>query len=283
MILLVGGCGYIGTAVYRRLRSVPVDIIDIQRRGNPADLPYLRIDYGKITDRFLSRYDTIILLAAHSSVGDAVADQSGAFANNVVAFQRLLELMTDRQRLVYASSSSVYSGFGAFAASENMPDSGNMYDLSKLVDDALAGLSGKRCYGLRFGTVCGPSANIRNDLMLNRMVHTALAEGKVHVANPQVHRPILGINDLTAAITAIVNGDGMPGIYNLASFNATVAELGATVASALDVPLVLGEPTPTYDFEIDTAKFEAEYGFRFRETAGSIVNQLIGGQNGRSE
>ena len=38
-------------------------------------------------------------------------------------------------------------------------------------------MSGKRTYGLRFGTVDGPSPNSRNDLMLNRMVDTALNDG----------------------------------------------------------------------------------------------------------
>jgi nucleoside-diphosphate-sugar epimerase len=282
MILLIGSCGYIGTPLYSMLTKMDAKVhcIDICRRGNPASIPVQVTDYGLLRYEDLIHYDTVILLAGHSSVADATADPNGAFRNNVVQFHRLLELLKDHQRLIYASSSSVYSGFGATVASEDAVAQTNMYDFSKLVDDALATMSGKQCYGLRFGTVNGPSANIRNDLMLNRMVDTALREKQVVIQNPKVRRPVLGIHDLARAVSAIVNGDGAPGIYNLASFNSTVASLGATVADELNVPLVLGEPTPTYDFAIHTTKFQEAYNFQFQETAVSIVRDLIGGHNG---
>jgi nucleoside-diphosphate-sugar epimerase len=281
VILVIGGCGYIGSVLTKALSTTDhVDCIDICRRGNPASIPVQVVDYGLLRHEDLVHYDTIILLAGHSSVADAVADPGGAFRNNVVKFQRLLELLKDHQRLIYASSSSVYSGFGATAASEDALTQTNMYDFTKLVNDALATMSGKQCYGLRFGTVNGPSPNIRNDLMLNRMLDTAVSDNQVIIQNPKIRRPILGIHDLTRAIQAIVNGDGAPGIYNLASFNSTVASLGATVADELNVPLVLGEPSPTYDFEIHTTKFQEAYNFQFQETAVSIVRDLIGGRNG---
>jgi nucleoside-diphosphate-sugar epimerase len=282
MILIIGGCGYVGNILYATFANADMKVrcVDICRRGNPAGIPVQMVDYGMLPYEDLVRYDTIVLLAGHSSVADATADPNGAFRNNVVKFQRLLELLKDNQRLIYASSSSVYSGFGATAASEDIAAQVNMYDFSKLVDDALATMSGKRCYGLRFGTVNGPSPNIRNDLMLNRMVDTALREKQVVIQNPKVRRPVLGVHDLARAVSAIVNGDSAPGIYNLASFNSTVASLGATVADELNVPLVLGEPTPTYNFEINTTKFQEAYNFQFQETAVGIVRDLIRGRNG---
>lgn len=275
MILLIGATGYIGSALYPALASITqVDCLDIGRRGNPAKIPFELGDYGAVRFEKVRNYDTIILLAAHSSVGQAANDSWAAFHNNVVKFHRLLEMVRDDQRLIYASSSSVYSGFGAAGASEDA-EAGNLYDLSKYIDDALATLSHKHCYGLRFGTVNGPSPNIRNDLMLNRMVRTAKDHGRVEIQNPQVRRPILGIHDLVRAVTAIVNGDGLPGTYNLASCNATVQELGALVADAAGVPLIIGEPTNTYDFEIDTTKFQKMYDFTFQESARSIVSDLM--------
>jgi nucleoside-diphosphate-sugar epimerase len=243
-------------------------------------MPSHYLDYAHLTHDFLGRYDEIILMAGHSSVPMAIKDPSGAFYNNIVAFHRLLEMLDDDQRLIYASSSSVYSGFGAEAASESLPSQTNAYDFSKLADDVLAHLSGKQCYGLRFGTVNGPSPNLRTDIMLNKMVDVAQRTGEVRIQNPTVRRPILGINDLTRAIRTILHGDGASGIYNLASFNSTVAALGATVADVMDIPLITGAPAPSYDFEIDTTKFQTTYDFTFHETAASIVQDLIGGQHG---
>lgn len=285
MLLLIGGCGYVGSALFNELsKTRGVRCIDIQRRGNPGAIPHLNINYRDTSRGLLNSFDDIILLAAHSSVGESVNDPSGAFTNNVVAFQRLLEMMDDRQRLIYASSSSIYSGFGSAGASED-PLAGNMYDASKYMNDMLAGISGRRTYGLRFGTVNGPSPNLRPDLMLNKMVQSALDKGVVQIANPKVRRPILGINDLTRAITAMLDGDGAPGIYNLCSFNDTVAHLGAVVAAELDVPLILGEPSPSYDFVISADKFQQTYNFGFEESAESIVGDLVRwhGSNGRSD
>lgn len=283
MILLIGGCGYIGSAVYLSLvQSYGIDSVDLEKRGNPGILANRKLDYSTLDRPFLQEYDTIVLLAAHSSVGEAKADPRGAFLNNVVGFERLLSNLNLSQRLIYASSSSIYSGFGATGASEDPETTGNMYDFTKFVNDALASMSDIPTYGLRFGTVNGPSPNIRHDLMMNRMVGSALQEGRVVISNPDVGRPILGIGDLCRAIRALIELPGEPGIYNLASFNSTVAHLGATVADELDVPLVLGEPTPTYDFQINTTKFQEAYNFQFVETPVSIVRNLIGAYNGGS-
>ena len=112
--------------------------------------------------------------------------------------------------------------------------------------------------------------------MLNAMTLRALRHGEVRIQNPSIQRPILGITDLTHAITAILDGDGEPGTYNLCSFNSNVAAMGATVADELGVPLTTGEDTPSYDFSISSAKFCETYNFTFRETATSIVRDLVG-------
>lgn len=283
-VLLIGGCGYVGSVLAERLlQTRVVKCIDTERRGNPGNVPHLNVDYAHLSTGLIQCYDDIVLLAAHSSVSACVNDPSGAFSNNVLAFQHLLERLDKHQRLVYASSSSVYSGFGAAAASEDNA-AGNMYDASKMMNDMLASLSGKRTYGLRFGTICGPSPNLRKELMLNSMCESASNNGYVQISNPKIRRPILGISDLVRAVTAILDGSGEPGIYNLASFNSTVAHLGGTVAAELDVPLILGEPSPSYDFTISSNKFMEVYDFQFEETAESIVAGLVTahGSNSRS-
>jgi len=280
--LVIGGTGYIGSALVHHLLVTDhyAKVIDIGIRGNPGNIRSQAIDYADMSQGLIQAYDDIILLAAHSSVQSATADPVRAFRNNVVAFERLLRHMRPSQRLIYASSSSIYSGVGATAASEDLNVGSNWYDASKLMDDMIASLSGKRTYGLRFGTVCGVSPNQRLDIMLPKMVDTAINDGYVRIANPKIQRPILGLNDLCRSITAILDGDGEPGIYNLASFNDRVDHLGAVVAAALDVPLILGEPSPCYDFTISSAKFENEYNFTFSETAESITESLVSAYGG---
>lgn len=277
-IMVIGGCGYVGSALCEELvgRGHDVFSVDDVRRSDPGIVRNIRKDFADLDESDLHDVDTVVLLAAHASVADAVREPDAAFVNNVVSFHRLLTKVGQR-RLVYASSSSVYSGTSGAEASEDASwtVAKNMYDFSKFVDDGLATLSSVSYYGLRFGTVNGPSPNVRPELMLNRMVQTALAEGFVEIRNPGVNRPILAMKDLRRAVVAIIEGRGRPGIYNLASFNTTVRELGTTVASTLGVPLRVGEDVPTYDFSISTEKFRREFDFEFTESVGSVIADIV--------
>jgi len=117
-----------------------------------------------------------------------------------------------------------------------------MYDFTKYASDAVSKLLYENFYALRFGTVCGPSENIRLDVMINKMVWSGLTRGKIEISNPQISRPILGIHDLCRAVELIVTGGDTPGIYNLSSFNTKVGSLGVEVAKILGCAIELLPP-----------------------------------------
>jgi nucleoside-diphosphate-sugar epimerase len=112
------------------------------------------------------------------------------------------------QRLIYASSASLYSG-------NESPDHviteevigfqyQNAYDLSKYAFDKLISTLNIDFIGLRFGTVCGTSPRQRHELLLNSMVRSAVRTGTVQVSNPQARRSVLAMNDLVATIQALI-------------------------------------------------------------------------------
>jgi nucleoside-diphosphate-sugar epimerase len=215
-VLIIGGVGYVGSALFRGLTAsgFEVDTVDQELRGNRVNGRNVRADFQHLTASFLGKYSTIILLAGHSNVGQSVKDPYGAFDNNLVSFKTLLSKLNN-QRLIYASSSSIYTGVGGQVVDENWKTFNfmNMYDFTKYACDAVSQLLYKNFYALRFGTVNGPSENIRLDLIINRMVWSGLTKGKVQMSNPQIRRPILGISDLCRSVDAIVRGPDVPGIY----------------------------------------------------------------------
>lgn len=277
-VLLIGGTGYIGSALYRHLTDVGMEVetVDLELRGNRVNGHNHRVDFQHLTASFLARYPTIILLAGHSNVQQAVRDPYGAFDNNLVSFKNLLSKLSG-QRLVYASSSSIYTGVGGQIVDENWQTFHfmNMYDFSKYACDAVSKLLYENFYSLRFGTVNGPSENIRLDLMMNRMVWSALTRGKVQMANPEVRRPILGIGDLCRYVHTIATGGDHPGIYNLASFNTTVQDVANAVAKAVGCEIEHLPPSPTYDFSMEIAKLREVYGLVPQQTIDSIIQDLI--------
>ncbi len=275
-IVLVGGTGYTGSRLFEHLSpNHSVDTVDLEWFGNFVNPRNIVVDYHALGAGFWGRYDSVVLLAGHSSVPMSHGKMVESFDNNVVKFVDLLAKMNTK--LIYASSSSVYGNTMGQSAPETWDrfTPSNYYDLTKKVIDLYAQTNGGRFYGLRMGTVAGASPNLRVDIMINKMYDAAMTLGKITIFNPEIYRPVLGIADLCRAVTLLVEGDAEPGFYNLASFNANVDQISRAVADSIGgVEIVNTGAAPTYNFSIDTSKFEKAFDFTFRETVQSIVDSL---------
>ena len=280
-ILLIGGSGYIGS---RLQESLDVDVIDTNWFNDKNDGE----DFKDLTSRHYSDYNTIILLAGHSSVKMSEGNLNSCFNNNVRNFIDLIEKL-DKQKLIYASSSSVYGSVGGRTVNEKYYgfEPYNQYDISKHTADLYAQKSNVEYYGLRFGTVNGSSPVLRTDVMINAMVNSALKDGHIKLYIKDTMRPILGINDLCRAIETIVeSNEDKRGLYNLASFNKTAEQIAYEVANVMGVEVKEYDVDPTqikntksqtkaYNFSISTLKFKREYKFKFQDTVESITSGLI--------
>jgi len=290
-ILLIGGCGYIGSRLFQILnKNHTIDSIDIEWYGNYVNKFNIIKDFGTLAKDELNFYDIVILLTDHSCVKMCVDNMVPTTKNNVLNFVELLEKLNDSQTFIYASSSSVYGDTKHNVVSEDYIEfcPNNYYDLSKHEIDSYAILSDKKYYGLRFGTVNGASPNLRNDIMINAMTFNALQNGKVFCFNPEVHRPILGLEDLCRAIETIIEKGTYEnrGIYNLASFNSTAEEISKEVSKHTSAELEIVDTLPetitnvklqtkAYNFLIDSNKFKDTFNFEFEETIDSIVSSLV--------
>lgn len=280
-ILIIGGCGYIGSALFSKLSSIhSVDTVDLEWFGNYSNPKNIKKDFSELTEEFLDNYEVIIFLAANSSV-TMCKNIIDTFDNNVVKFYRLVSKLK-KQKFIYASSSCVYVNSSTNEKSEDAllnPLDG--LTLSKTVIDQLMNLLNIEYYGLRFGSVNGWSPNMRLDLMINSMTISSIDKKEVHVFNGNAHRPILGINDLCNAVATIINSSkDNRGIYNLASYNDNIYTIAKDVAKITSSKLVDGGNNFTYDFSITSEKFKSTYGFSFSDCTHSIVKSII--QNSRN-
>ena len=284
-ILLIGGCGYIGSALYLALKNeYKIQSVDLEWFGNP-EMDNLAADYNTLDQNFISEFDIVILLAGHSSFNMCRVSPISANKNNVVNFIGLLQKISKNQKFIYASSSSVYGN----AKIDNVIEEYNSlypvgyYDITKHEIDLYASLAGKNHYGLRFGTVCGPSPHLRVDVMINAMVNMALTNNEVLLFNSNTKRSILSIYDLISAVKSIINNNDNPGLYNLASFTSTAEEMALTTAQFLNVPVRKVETkeiinaklqTSNYNYSINCDKFKEKYNFTFTSTLESIISDL---------
>ena len=83
-ILLIGGCGYIGSRLFQVLSDKhDVDSVDAEWYGNHINKLNVVKDFGTLTKDELTPYDVVILLAGHSSVKMCVDNAIPTLKNNV--------------------------------------------------------------------------------------------------------------------------------------------------------------------------------------------------------
>jgi nucleoside-diphosphate-sugar epimerase len=276
-VLILGGQGYLGSrlTVYLHSVAIPVYSVDARSAEDPLAVPSRSQHFQELTPEDFQEFDTVVLLAGHSSVAACDHSPAEAFANNVTAFVDLVHKLRG-QKLIFASTISVYVDTAGRLAEETdpLPDPVSFYDFHKQELERYARLAHPNHFALRLGTVCGPSPAVRTELLLNSLVWSALTKGYVEIANASAHRPLLGINDLCRAVEAIVTRPVSPGCYNLASVNVRIGEVAEYVAQRFGVPCRPVERPNRYDVCVDTRKFTAAAGFEFQDTIAGLVDSL---------
>lgn len=274
-ILIIGCEGYIGTSLRNFLKHC-----DIKHDVMGIDI-LLNVDFCELKSSDIEQYDCIVLLAAHSSVSQCINDSMNSLTNNVIKFINFTKLLNMKQKFIYMSSSSVYGITHGEMATEmfELKSPHNEYDFGKQVIDEYMLASNLNYYGLRLGTVNGHSDKTRYDLAINSMVKDAKTKNIIQIYNGDIYRAILDIQDLNRVIYTIINSEiDKPGIYNIASFNSTMYNIGKNVSKLMKVPfiqpIVYNKPKSTYDFSISSEKFCQTYNFKFIGTVDSIVNSL---------
>jgi nucleoside-diphosphate-sugar epimerase len=240
-ILLAGGAGYIGTELCKRLLRLDykVTVIDDLWFGNNLDprVELIKKDLFQVTYTELKGYDTVIFLGGVSNDPMAEFSPSENFIQNAAcpAYLSYESKRAGVKRFIYASSCSVYGYTVDELYDESSPTTcAYPYGISKLQgENGVMQLADEKfsVISLRQGTVCGYSDRMRFDLVVNTMFKNALMHGEITVNNPSIWRPIFHIQDAcTAYIRAIQAPDNISGIFNVASDNYTLGQIGDVVS-----------------------------------------------------
>ena len=271
-ILIIGGMGYIGSLIASFLKTYNFTINTIDELNDEGD-------YNNLTTDYLKNYNVIILCAGHSSITSCQKNPFNSLKNNVYNFIELCKKIS--VKFIYMSSSSIYGDCGDLKIEEStdfkfIPKS--EYDLQKWLCDEYIQKTDLEYYGLRLGTVCGWYTNLRTDTMINSMVYNGIRLNKIKINNPEIWRPILYTEDLLFAVLHIIRYGNFEkrGIYNLASFNMQVKDIGMQVSEILNIPLEIDyNPTKlSYSFSISSCKFMKTFNFKFIGNIKNIVQDL---------
>src|SRR6516164_11213974 len=244
-LLIAGGAGYVGSVLIPKLqeRGYKVDVVDLFWFGNhlPRQTGILNKDIFHLTAEDLEPYDQVIFLGGLSNDPMAEYSPSKNFIFNAAAPAYLGYIAKNAKvkRYIYASSCSVYGYTENDLYDESRPVSSSYpYGISKLQgEQAALQLMDENfsVISLRKGTISGYSPRMRFDLIINTMFRSAMRERTITINNPSIWRPILSIQDATTAyIRAIEANHKISGIFNIASGNYTVGEVGDLVKTAVE-------------------------------------------------
>ena len=291
-ILLAGGAGYIGTELCKRLLKLDykVTVIDDLWFGNNLDpkVELIKKDLFQVSHTELKGYDTVIFLAGVSNDPMAEFSPSENFIQNAAcpAYLAYESKRAGVKRFIYASSCSVYGYTVDELYDESAPTTcGYPYGISKLqgengvmqlVDKNFSGIS------LRQGTVCGYSDRMRFDLVVNTMFKNAITLGEITVNNPSIWRPIYHIQDACSAfIRAIQAPDNISGIFNVASDNYTLGQIGDIVSAEMsknlkkEIKMHINDMQDFRNYKVLTTHAKNTLGFTPIYGIKDIINQLF--------
>jgi len=291
-LLIAGGAGYVGSTLIPKLldRGYRVDVVDLFWFGNhlPRQVGILNKDIFQLTEEDLDPYDQVVFLAGLSNDPMAEYSPSKNFVFNAAA-PSYLAYMAKRakvKRYIYASSCSVYGYTENELYDETRPVSSSYpYGISKLqgeqaalqlIDEDFSVIS------LRKGTISGYSPRMRFDLIINTMFRSVMKDRTITINNPSIWRPILSIQDATTAyIRAIEANHRISGIFNVASGNYTVGEVGDIVKGAIEgrlgipVHLNIKHIQDIRNYKVSIEKANNVLSFHPEGDLKSIVSDLI--------
>jgi len=291
-ILVVGGAGYIGSVLLPELleRGYDIDVIDLFWFGNhlPPGINAINKDIFDLKEKDLESYEIVIFMAGLSN--DPMAEYAPAenFISNASApaFLGYIAKKAGVRRFIYAGSCSVYGYTVNELYDEESPAiSDYPYGISKLQGENSVMQMNSGSFSViafRQGTVSGYSPRMRLDLVVNTMFKTAVMEKAIMVNNPAIWRPVLSIQDAaTAYIRAIEANTDISGVFNIASGNYTVGEIGDLVKSGikrnlnLDIKLNIKHIEDYRNYKVSIEKAKKVLSFHPKYDVDDIVKNLV--------
>lgn len=287
-VLLVGGLGFIGKHLIRRL----ADAYDVSVFSNRSSLQSnedfvkyrrVRVWSGDITNAaeieeavLEERPSAVVHLAALTGIARCNADPSLAFQVNVGGTYNIVKTSAEAlARLVFISSREVYGETLGYQTSETdalMPN--NLYGLTKLFGERLVlwaeSKLGLEYTILRLTNVYGPEGDQYN---VQAMLRLALKEGVIRILGGEQHMNLLYVEDAARAIEMCLHDTrASKQIFNVGSSdNVTVRDIATKIESLLKTPINIeygpmreGE---TRYFRPDLTKIQDTLGFFARTSA----------------
>jgi UDP-glucose 4-epimerase len=249
-VLVTGGAGFIGRRVVTALLAEGAEVTVADLKPFTGD-PSVRAVTGDLVEPEVAGQavapgtDTIIHLAARTSVLESLQDPEAYYRNNVTLTAGLLELARQRgvRTFLFASTNAVTGNVGQALITEQAPlrpltPYGATKAASEMLISCYAAAYGVRGIALRFSNVYGPGMG-HKDSFIPRLMKAARDGTGVKVrGDGSMIRDVIQVDDVISGMFAAWRSDYSGPVILGSGQSVTVNEMVATArrVTGIDIP-----------------------------------------------
>ena len=286
-ILILGGCGYIGTILTNDLiKKNNVIVYDSQWFGNflkpNKNLKIIRGDIRFINSSIFKNIDTVVHLANIANDPSVDLSPELSWEVNVLSLLDILNKCKKNKvkHFIFSSSGSVYGIKKEKHVTENLdllPIS--TYNKTKMIAERiLLSFSDSLIYHIiRPATVCGYSPRMRFDVSVNNLTIQALKNKKIKVFGGKQIRPNVNIKDISRIFNHfIINSKKIKsGIYNAGFENLSIIKIAKIIKNFTGAKIkIIKNSNDPRSYRLDSSKL-IKTGFKPLNDVNSAVTDLI--------
>lgn len=256
-ILVTGGAGYVGSTLVPMLleQGRRVRVYDSLKFGGHGLLPccqnrHFELIKGDVTDpagmrKALDGVDAVIHLAAIVGYPACKKEPQVAHATNVEGTRVLLEERKPDQKIVFASTGSIYGSIPDYICNEETPRAPiTLYGETKAVAEEMI-LKAGNSVAYRFATAFGVSNRMRLDLMPNDFTYQAVRNRNLIVYEGGFKRTFVHVRDMARSMNFALErwSEIRDDVYNVGheSMNFTKEDVARKILEHVDYYLHFAE------------------------------------------
>jgi nucleoside-diphosphate-sugar epimerase len=298
-VLVIGGAGYIGSALLPKLldKGYQVRLLDLLLYGTEPiepclDHPHLEIiqaDFRSIDRVVESMRDVDAVIHLGGIVGDPACelDEDLTVDINLMATRMIAEVAKGSGvgHFVFASTCSVYGASDHHLDERSQLNPVSLYARSKIASEKVLQKMADDHFSpviLRFGTIFGLSGRTRFDLVINLLTAKAVMDGEITVFGGDQWRPFLHVDDAARALLDVLTASQdivRNQVFNVGSSdqNHTINQIAEIIQRHVPQAHVVhkGDGADRRNYWVSFNKINRMLGFRPKWTVDQGIDQVI--------
>ena len=298
-VLVIGGAGYIGSVLVRRLLEAgyEVRVLDLLIFGDEAVRELYRHPRFELIRGDFRRVDAVIhavrgtdaVIHLGAIVGDPACalDEAATLQTNYAATALVADVCQGYgvSRLVFASTCSVYGASDSVVDETSELNPVSLYAATKIDSERILLASRSKRFHptiLRLGTAFGWSYRPRFDLVVNLLTAKTHFEKKVVIFNEEQWRPFVHVNDIARAFQRMLDAplvEVSGETFNVGSehMNHRLGDVGRAIHGiASDVGVVKESNADRRNYRVSFEKIHTRLGFECETSLEDGIREIHG-------